>query len=172
MAIIINEISVAALPAGAKVRRQPLLTAQHTQEAKVLLDGASVDAGGAHVLAIASTDLAWIQILESEAALTHAGNVNPLTRAHIVFLPPGFSGALATLAAQSGVELIHATVPDAARFDPAFVEFFVPGEYKTIRAPGAPVCPWTPTARSFSGAQPVRDIARHSCAGAASPGDV
>lgn len=54
----------------------------------------------------------------------------------------------------------------------AFVEFFVPGEYKTIWAPGAAICTWTPTGRSVSGAKPVRDIARHSSADVASPQDV
>ena len=32
-----------------------------------------------------------------------------------------------------------------------FVEFFVPGVYKTIWAPGAAICTWTPTGRSISG---------------------
>jgi quercetin dioxygenase-like cupin family protein len=279
MAITINESAVTALPAGAKVRRQPLLTAQHTKDGKVLLDRVSVDAGGTHVLSTAHTDLAWIQILDGEAALTHAGNVEKLNHAHIVFLPPGFSGALATV---GGVEFIHATVPHAARFDPAFtsappifkvvdwtcepmldsehdarkriyvatpklfgtraikgemiiyppgteasnhhhegaehfmyvlkgrgtafanespipvrkgdliyygdrerhylrcegdeemafVEFFVPGEYKTVWVPGALVCTWTPTGRSFSGEKPVRNVARHSSADGTSPVDV
>lgn len=279
MAITINENSVTALPAGAKVRRQPLLTAQHTKDGKVLLDRMSLDAGGAHMFSIANTDLAWIQILDGEAVLTHAAGVEQLCSAHIVLLPPGFGGVLST---PNGVELIHATVPNAARFDPAFtgtppkftvvdwtcepvldsehdarkriyvatpmlfgtraikgemiiyppgteasnhhhegaehfmyvlkgrgtvfaselpipvrkgdliyyadherhylrcegneemafVEFFVPGEYKTVWAPGAPVCTWTPTGRSLSGAKPVRHIARHSSASAVSPGDV
>lgn len=54
----------------------------------------------------------------------------------------------------------------------AFVEFFVPGEYKTIWVPGAPVCTWTPTGRSLSGSKPVREIAKHSSADVASPADV
>ena len=56
--------------------------------------------------------------------------------------------------------------------DMAFVEFFVPGVYKTIWAPGAAICTWTPTGRSISGAAPVREIARHSSAEVASPQDV
>jgi len=54
----------------------------------------------------------------------------------------------------------------------AFVGFFVPGEYKTVWVPGAPVCTWTPAGCSFSGEKPVRDVARHSSADRASPGDV
>lgn len=285
MAITINESSVTALPNGAKVRHQPLLTRQHTADGKVLLDRVSVDAGGTHTLSIGARDLAWIQILSGETTLTRPAlerapeHSDRLNLAHIVFLPPGFKGTLTTTA---GVEMIYATVPDAHRFDPAFdtrppafrivdwthepvldsehdarkriyiatpklfgtraikgeiiiyppgtlganhhhegaehfmyvlkgrgtayanespipvrkgdliyygdrerhyllsegdeemsfVEFFVPGEYKTVWVPGAPVCTWTPTGRSLSGAKPVREIARHSSADVASPVDV
>jgi quercetin dioxygenase-like cupin family protein len=56
--------------------------------------------------------------------------------------------------------------------DMIFVEFFVPGEYKTVWVPGAPVCTWTPTGRSISGEKPAREIRKHSSALAASPQDV
>ena len=279
MAITINESTVAAENIAAKVKCQGLLTAKHTPDGKVLLDRLTVDAGGAHTLIIAAGDLAWVQILEGAATLTHANSTEPLTHAHIVFLPPGFSGTLAT---KTGVTLIYATVPNAARFDAAFtksppkfkivdwtrepmldsehdarkriyvvtpklfgtkaikgemiiyppgtqasnhhhegaehfmyvlkgkgtayanespipvrkgdliyygdrerhylrsegseemafVEFFVPGEYKTIWAPGAAICTWTPTGRSVSGEKPLREIAKHSSAEVASPVDV
>jgi quercetin dioxygenase-like cupin family protein len=279
MALTINESTVAAETVAPKVKRQPLLTAKHTADGKVLLDRLTVEAGGAHALNIAAGDLAWVQILEGTATLQHSGATESLTHAHIVFLPPGFSGTLATA---DGVTLIYATVPNAARFDAAFtqtpppfkivdwtrepmldsehdarkriyvvtpklfgtkaikgemiiyppgteasnhhhegaehfmyvlkgkgtayanespipvrkgdviyyndrerhylrsegdtemafVEFFVPGEYKTIWAPGAAICTWAPTGRSISGAKPVREIAKHSSAEEASPQDV
>ena len=279
MAITINESTVAAENIAAKVKRQRLLTAKHTPDGKVLLDRLTVEAGGTHALHIGAGDLAWVQILEGSVTLAHGGATESLTHAHIAFLPPGFSGTLAT---QTGVTLIHATVPSAARFDAAFtksppkfkiidwtrepvldsehdarkriyvvtpklfgtkaikgemiiyppgtqasnhhhegaahfmyvlkgkgtayanespiavrkgdliyyddrerhylrsegseemafVEFFVPGEYKTIWAPGAAICTWTPTGRSISGAKPVREIAKHSSADVASPVDV
>ena len=279
MAITINESSVAAETIAAKVKRQALLSAKHTPDGKVLLDRLTVDAGGTHALTIAVCDLAWVQILEGAAALTHGSATESLTDAHIVFLPPGFNGTLTT---QAGVTLIYATVPNAARFDAAFttsppqfkivdwtrepvldsehdarkriyvvtpklfgttaikgemiiyppgtqasnhhhegaehfmfvlkgkgtawanespiavrkgdviyyddrerhylrsegdtemafVEFFVPGVYKTIWAPGADICTWTPTGRSISGEKPVRDIAKHSSAEVLSPQDV
>ena len=279
MAITINESSVAAETIAAKVKRQALLTAKHTPDGKVLLDRLTVDAGGTHALTIAVGDLAWVQILEGAAALTHGSATESLTEAHMVFLPPGFNGTLTT---QAGVTLIYATVPNAARFDAAFttsppqfkivdwtrepvldsehdarkriyvvtpklfgttaikgemiiyppgtqasnhhhegaehfmfvlkgkgtawanespiavrkgdviyyddrerhylrsegdtemafVEFFVPGVYKTIWAPGADICTWTPTGRSISGEKPVRDIAKHSSAEVLSPQDV
>ena len=279
MAITINESTVAAETIAAKVKRQALLTAKHTPDGKVLLDRLTVDAGGTHALTIAVGDLAWVQILEGAATLTHGSATESLTDAHMVFLPPGFNGTLTT---QAGVTLIYATVPNAARFDAAFttsppqfkivdwtrepvldsehdarkriyvvtpklfgttaikgemiiyppgtqasnhhhegaehfmfvlkgkgtawanespiavrkgdviyyddrerhylrsegdtemafVEFFVPGVYKTIWAPGADICTWTPTGRSISGEKPVRDIAKHSSAEVLSPQDV
>jgi quercetin dioxygenase-like cupin family protein len=286
VALTLNESSVAAESIAAHVKRQPLLTAAHTRDGKVLLDRLTVEAGGTHALTIGAGDLAWVQILDGAASLTHAGapgtasvDTSPtssLTPSHIVFLPPGFSGTLASPAGSAGVTLLYATVPHAARFDPAFtqspppfriidwtrepvldsehdarkriylatpklfgthaikgemiiyppgtqaanhhhvgaehfmyvlkgagtafanespiavrkgdliyygdqerhylragseedmvfVEFFVPGEYKTVWAPGAAICTWTPTGRSISGEKPVREIARHSSADA------
>jgi quercetin dioxygenase-like cupin family protein len=55
--------------------------------------------------------------------------------------------------------------------DMVFVEFFVPGIYKTVWAEGAPVCTWTPTGRDLRGEKPVRDIKGHSSA-MATPQDV
>ena len=279
MAITLNESNVASETITAHVKRQRLLTAQHTEGGKVLLDRLTLTSGATHALHIGAGDLAWVQILDGAATLTHGAQADALTDAHIVFLPPGFNGTLATAA---GVTLLHATVPNAARFDTtfavtppaykivdwtrepmldsehdarkriyvatpklfgtkaikgemiiyppgteasnhhhegaehfmfvlkgrgtayanekpipvrkgdliyygdrerhylrsegdtemAFVEFFVPGEYKTIWVPGAPVCTWTPTGRSISGQTPVRDIARHTSADVVSPADV
>jgi quercetin dioxygenase-like cupin family protein len=282
VALNINESSITPEPIAAGVTRQRLLTDKQTAGGKVLLDRLHVGAGATHAVHVAARDLAWLQILDGTAILSHGAARDALTQAHIVFLPPGFSGSLA---APAGVALLYATVPDAARFDATFsaapppfkivdwtrepmldsehdarkriyvatpklfgtraikgemiiyppgtqaanhhhegaehfmfvlqgrgtayanespiavhkgdliyygdrerhylrsedaendeemvfVEFFVPGEYKTVWAPGAPVCTWTPTGRSLSGAKPVRDIARHSSADAARLADV
>ena len=48
--------------------------------------------------------------------------------------------------------------------DMVFVEFFVPGQYKTVWSPGASICTWNPTGRTISGAAPARDIKGHSSA--------
>lgn len=53
-----------------------------------------------------------------------------------------------------------------------FVEFFVPGEYQTIWAPGAAVCTWLPTGRDIQGRKPAREIRAHSSALVDSPRDV
>lgn len=42
-----------------------------------------------------------------------------------------------------------------------FVEFFVPGNFRTVWVEAAKACTWNPTGRDISGAAPVRDIARH-----------
>src|SRR5215210_7394436 len=55
--------------------------------------------------------------------------------------------------------------------DMVFVEFFVPGKYKTVWAEGAPVCTWSPTGRNMRGEKPVREIKGHSSA-VATPHDV
>lgn len=55
--------------------------------------------------------------------------------------------------------------------DMVFVEFFVPGKYKTVWAAGAPVCTWTPTGRSLRGEKPAREIKGHR-SGLATPVDV
>jgi quercetin dioxygenase-like cupin family protein len=56
--------------------------------------------------------------------------------------------------------------------DMVFVEFFVPGEYQTIWAPGAAVCTWLPTGRDIQGRKPAREIQAHSSALVDSPQDV
>jgi quercetin dioxygenase-like cupin family protein len=45
-----------------------------------------------------------------------------------------------------------------------FVEFFVPGSYKTVWAPGANVCTWTPSGKSIRGEKAAREIQAHSSA--------
>lgn len=52
-----------------------------------------------------------------------------------------------------------------------FVEFFVPGDFRTVWVDEALVCTWNPTGRDIAGGIPVRDIARHSVAGG-TPQDV
>lgn len=52
-----------------------------------------------------------------------------------------------------------------------FVEFFVPGRYRTVWAPGAMVCTWSPTGRNIEGGTPAREIAHHR-SDAAMPPDV
>ncbi len=61
---------------------------------------------------------------------------------------------------------------NAGTQDFIFVEFFVPGECKTVWAPGAEICAWLPTGKDIRGRQPAREIAAHSSEAVALPGDV
>ena len=266
MAVTINEDSVAAIAVSAGVRRQPLMTTANNTS--VIVDRLLLAAGASHILKIAAGNLAWFQVLDGAATLTHVGGTLELTEAHVAFVPPSFTG---TLTSMQGATLLFAEVPDAARFDPQmktappqmrivdwtqepvldsehdarkriymvtpklfgthaikgemiiypagtkaanhhpegaehfmyvlkgsgtawaneepfsvrkgdliwyadrerhflksddaaemrFVEFFVPGVFKTTWAPGASVCTWTPTGRNIAGGAAARAIAHH-----------
>ena len=278
MAVTFNETSVWPEVLTPGVERQRLLTAARVPGTHILLDRMKLAAGAAVELRVSPGDLAWFQMLEGDALLTHGSAKVQLGATHIVFLPAEFSGTLST---REGAVFLHAQVPDAVRFDPAiadeppqfrvvdwtrepvldsehdarkriyvvtpklfgtraikgemiiyppgteaanhhhegaehfmyvlqgrgtayanekpmpvrkgdlihyddrerhflrsegeedmvFVEFFVPGFYKTVWAEGAPICTWSPTGRTIRGEKPVREIAGHSSASAV-PSDV
>jgi len=278
LAVTFNESSVWAEVVIPGVERQRLLTPSRVPGTKILLDRMKVEPNGTFELRVGAGDLAWFQMLEGEALLTHGTAKVQLGATHIVFLPAGFSGTFAT---RDGAVFLHAQVPNATRFDTeaadqlpqfrvvdwtrepvldsehdarkriyvvtpklfgtkaikgemiiyppgteasnhhhegaehfmyvlqgrgtayanekpipvrkgdlihyddrerhylrsegdedmVFVEFFVPGVYKTVWAEGAPVCTWSPTGRNIRGDKPVREIAGHSSASAV-PQDV
>ena len=279
MAFVVNAERVATEPFGVNAKRQRLLTEAQVKGTKVQLDRWTLAPGASAEIGVPAGNLAWFQMLEGEAALTHSGGEERLTPAHIVLLPPRLRG---TLASRAGAALLYAEVPDAGRFDPefsknppalrvvdwthepvldsqhdarkriyvvtpklfgtkaikgemiiyppgtvaanhhhegaehfmyvtrgrgtawvnespfpvkkgdlihyadrerhylrsegdedmVFVEFFVPGEYRTIWAPGAAVCTWLPTGRDIRGLKPAREITAHSSALVDSPQDV
>lgn len=45
--------------------------------------------------------------------------------------------------------------------DMVFVEFFVPGESRTVWVPGVNVCAWNPTATDIKGREPARTLKAH-----------
>lgn len=53
-----------------------------------------------------------------------------------------------------------------------FIEYFVPGAYKTVWAENAPVCTWNPTGKDIKGGIPNREIGAHSSAEAHSRTDL
>jgi mannose-6-phosphate isomerase-like protein (cupin superfamily) len=258
-----------ALTAG--VERQRLLTPSRVPRTKALLDKVKLAPRASMTFDVARGDLAWIQLLQGEAQLTHGSTRLQLGSTHIVLLP---AEVPVTLTSKSAVVFLHGQIPNAARFDDTagadsrelriidwsrepvldsqhdarkriyiatpklfgtravkgemiiyppgtqasnhhhvgaehfmyvlkgrgtafanekpiaiaagdliyydeserhylrsegkedmvFVEFFVPGVYKTVWAEGAPICTWTPTGRDIRGEKPVRDIAHHSSA--------
>jgi mannose-6-phosphate isomerase-like protein (cupin superfamily) len=253
------------------VERQRMLTPARVPRTKVLLDKMKLAARTSVGFDVARGDLAWIQMLEGEAQLTHGTTRLQLGSTHIVLLP---AEVQVTLTSKSTAVFLHAQIPNAARLDAAvdtgatqlrvldwsrepvldsqhdarkriyivtpklfgtrvvkgemiiyppgtqasnhhhvgaehfmyvlkgrgtafanerpiaiaagdliyydeserhylrsegkenmvFVEFFVPGVYKTVWAEGAPICTWTPTGRDIRGEKPVREIAHHSSA--------
>lgn len=54
----------------------------------------------------------------------------------------------------------------------AFIEYFVPGVYKTVWAENAPICTWNPSGKDIKGGIPSREIAAHSSAEAHSRTDL
>jgi quercetin dioxygenase-like cupin family protein len=54
----------------------------------------------------------------------------------------------------------------------AFIEYFVPGVYKTVWADNAPICTWNPTGKDIKGGTPSREIGAHSSAEAHSRTDL
>jgi quercetin dioxygenase-like cupin family protein len=130
MAIIVNENSVAAEACGNGARRRRLLNEAVVKGARVLLDRWNLEGGAAIEIRVPPGNLAWLQVLEGETTLAHEAGEERLTEAHIAVLPPAFRGTFAT---RAGAALLHAEVPDAARFDPDF----------TAKPPGLRVVDWT-----------------------------
>lgn len=54
----------------------------------------------------------------------------------------------------------------------AFIEYFVPGVYKTVWADNAPVCTWNPSGKNIKGGLPSREIGAHTSAEAHSRTDL
>lgn len=127
MAISFNESTVKADAIGSAARRQRLLTRERLGGTNILLDRLVIEPGGSIDLTVGRSDIAWFQMLAGEASLTLDATEEQLTDAHVAFLPPG---ARATLTSTKGAALIHATVPDAGRFDKAFATS--PPPYRSV----------------------------------------
>lgn len=111
----VSEIVPGSIAKG--VERRSLLSRQTVPDIKLTLDCVALSAQAELALSVSAHDLAWFQVLEGELMLTHAAGDARLTDAHVVFLPPAFSG---TLRATSRASLLLAVVPDAAQLDPEF----------------------------------------------------
>jgi quercetin dioxygenase-like cupin family protein len=279
MATIFNESAIAAEPAENGGACQHLLTDARVPGTRILLDRLTIGAGGEARLAVPARGLAWFQFLEGGALLTHDGDRQTLTDAHVVFVPPGDA---VTISSSRGAALLYAEIPDAASLDPAllknppsfrvvdwmrepvldsvhdarkriylvtpklfgtkavkgemiiyppgtvaanhhhvgaehfmyvlrghgtvyanekpfpvrqgdviyypdlerhylraapdaemvFVEYFAPGEFKTIWVNENEICTWTPTGRDIRGQAPAREIKTHSSADVENPVEV
>lgn len=129
MAIHLNIQSISAQALASGVQRRSLLSSDTVPDIKFRLDWVGIDAGASFDLPVGSGDLAWIQVLGGEIKLTQAATEQRLNDSHVVFLPPGFSGALKS---EAGATLLLALVPGAAGLDPDFA----------TRPPGFRVVDW------------------------------
>lgn len=117
VALIFNQETVSPDPLHSGVRRQILLDRRRVADIDFRLDRISLDAGAAHEIRISATALAWFQMIDGSAELSHAGGRNNITQDHVIFLPPGFEGRIES---KVGASLLFADVQDAYRFDPNF----------------------------------------------------
>ena len=271
MALSFHQSTVPPDVIGNGVARQSLLDESRVPGIDFGLERLCFDAGSAYPLNVDEAALAWFQVLSGALTLSDGGSQRSIDSSQVVFLPPGFTGKIAS---ETGAIILFAVLPDAARFDPGFdkaamplrivdwtreplllseydarkriylvtpklfgtkaikgemiiyppgteaanhhhegaahfmyvlagagtcfaseelfavregdviyypdrerhylksdpaeelrfVEFFVPGQYKTVWAPGASVCTWTPTGANIRGDKAARDIQAHSSA--------
>ena len=117
MAILFNQDTVAAEPAGTNARRQRLLTTARIIGTQILLERLTLDAQAAVQLNVAPTSFGWLQMLSGEARLAQAAGRNKLTPSHVALLPPGFAGSLSS---DRGAALLYGEVPEAGRLDANF----------------------------------------------------
>jgi quercetin dioxygenase-like cupin family protein len=130
MATIFNESEIAAEPAQHGAARQHLLTDARVPGTRILLDRLMLEPGAKTSLAVPVQGVAWFQILEGEVVLAHGESRQPLTDAHVAFLPPGYA---ATISSSRGAVLLYGEIPDAASLDSAL----------TKNPPGFRVVDWT-----------------------------
>jgi quercetin dioxygenase-like cupin family protein len=119
MAAIFNESTIAAEPGENGMARQRLLTEERVAGTHILLDRLTLAPGAAASLEVPARGLAWFQVLDGEALLTHGKSRETLTDAHVAFLPPGYS---ATISSSGGAALLYGEIPDAVRLDPALTK--------------------------------------------------
>ena len=117
MPIHFNVSDVAPERVANGVERQPLLNSRKVPDIKFRLERIDLQKGAKFELTVARGDLAWFQMLQGELTLSNAQGEQRLMETHVVFLPPGFTG---TLASKAGAAFLLAVVPDAARLDPEF----------------------------------------------------
>ena len=117
MPVLFNFDDVDAAPLTPGVTRRALITPERVGNDCIALDRWSMDPDSRLAFEVKDTDLAWFQLLEGSAVLDGSAGRRRLDTSHVVFLPPGFSGNLAT---GDGAAVLYGAVPDAKRFDAAF----------------------------------------------------
>ena len=117
MPVLFNVADVDAFPMAPGVTRHALITPERVGSDCIALDRWSMDADSNLEVEVRETDLAWFQLLEGSAVLDGSEGRHRLDTSHVVFLPPGFCGAMSS---ESGAAFLYGRVPDAKRFDSEF----------------------------------------------------
>ena len=117
MPVLFNFDEVEEISMGPGVARRPLITPERVGNDCIVLDRWTMDARAQAGIEVAEGDLVWFQLLDGAAVLDGSEGRHELDTGHVVFLPPGFSGALT---AANGAAVLYAGVPDAKRFDAGF----------------------------------------------------
>ena len=130
MPVIFNQQSKAVNQRGRNVGVQCLIDRSIASRDQVRLERWQMAPGSAADLAVRRGDIAWIQVLDGSVELSGSAGTHTLGNVHLAFLPGGFAGRLAS---STGAEILHAEVPDAVRFDPAFA----------VSPPGFRVVDWS-----------------------------
>jgi len=118
MAVIFNESSVDAEHIAEGVSVQRLITPERVQSDNVSTEIVELEPGAEIGIDVDAGDVAWAHILDGNAELVGSADVPRLTTDHFLFFPPSFS---ARLRSDRGARLFRATVPDAGRFDTAWM---------------------------------------------------
>lgn len=117
MPVTFNQEEITAVDVGDGTYMQTLIDDAITSDDNINLRRWKIQPGGNMAINVPNTDLCWMQILDGATDLSGTHGNHKLTNVHLVVLPPGFQG---TLYSKLGAILLHASVPNAARFDPTF----------------------------------------------------
>lgn len=119
MPLLFNQDDLTPQQAGHGVMRQVLLDPERTGNDAIILERLTLESGASFQITTPTDGFSWLQLLSGSTRL-EADNIDEtFTKAHIVLLPPGFEGTLSGIEA---TDLLLASVPKAARFDPDFTK--------------------------------------------------
>ena len=122
--------------------RRVLLDDMITSNDNIRLDHLALELGCTMSLSVAAGDITWLQVLDGTVRISGSEGTHTLGNHHLTFLPGGFEGQLE---GDTDAQMLHARVPDAARFDSAFSD--TPPGFRIIDWSKEPVLDSTHDAR-------------------------
>jgi quercetin dioxygenase-like cupin family protein len=117
MVIAFNTMTAAGEAFVPGVVRQRLITEQRVKDSRVRIDRLTLAAGATVQFEVSGKSLAWVHMLEGEAALTAHYYTDLMSDSHSAFLPSGINATLSTV---KGASLLYAEIPDVGGVDPGF----------------------------------------------------